>query len=73
MIYGLTFFYTRAKLDLRSRHTALGLLLIAVTMPWLSLLAGTLHLPVRVLSASLAVLPALAGRPGPGKPAGHTA
>lgn len=72
LIHGLAFSYTLAELNLSPWQTALSLLgfnlgieamqlvVIAVTMPWLILLAHTrLYPPVRVFGASLAVLASL--------------
>ncbi len=72
LIHGLAFSYTLAELNLNPWQTALSLLglnlgieamqliVIAVTMPWLILLAQTrLYSPVRVVGASLAVLASL--------------
>ena len=72
LIHGLAFSYTLAALNLNAWQTALSLLgfnlgieamqlvVIAVTMPWLILLAQTaLYPPVRVLAASVAVLASL--------------
>lgn len=72
LIHGLAFSYTLAELDLSPWQTALSLLgfnlgieamqllVIAVTMPWLILLAQTrLYPPVRVVGASLAVVASL--------------
>jgi len=72
LVHGLAFSYTLAQLGLGAWQTALSLLgfnfgieamqliVIAVTMPWLILLARTpLYPPVRVLGASLAVLASL--------------
>ncbi|WP_216326638.1 HupE/UreJ family protein [Deinococcus aestuarii] len=72
LIHGLAFSSTLAELDLSPWQTALSLLgfnlgieamqliVIAVTMPWLILLAQTrLYTPVRTLGASLAVLASL--------------
>ncbi|WP_219722151.1 HupE/UreJ family protein [Deinococcus planocerae] len=72
LIHGLAFSYTLAELNLSPWQTALSLLgfnlgieamqllVIAVTMPWLILLAQTrLYPPVRVVGASLAVLASL--------------
>jgi hypothetical protein len=72
LIHGLAFSYTLAELNLSAWQTALSLLgfnlgieamqllVIAVTMPWLILLAQTkLYPPVRLVAASLAVLAAL--------------
>ncbi|BDP43284.1 hypothetical protein DAETH_32530 (plasmid) [Deinococcus aetherius] len=72
LIHGLAFSYTLAELNLSPWQTVLSLLgfnlgieamqllVIAVTMPWLILLAQTrLYPPVRVLGASLAVLASL--------------
>lgn len=72
LIHGLAFSYTLAELNLSPWQTALSLLgfnlgieamqliVIAVTMPWLILLAQTkLYPPVRMVGASLAVLASL--------------
>ncbi|TNM70728.1 HupE/UreJ family protein [Deinococcus radiopugnans ATCC 19172] len=72
LIHGLAFSYTLAELKLSSWQTALSLLgfnlgieamqlvVIAVTMPWLILLAQTrLYPPVRVAGASLAAVASL--------------
>jgi len=72
LIHGLAFSYTLAELNLSAWQTALSLLgfnlgieamqllVIAVTMPWLILLAKTrLYSPVRVVAASVAFLAAL--------------
>lgn len=72
LIHGLAFSYTLAELNLSPWQTALSLLgfnlgieamqlvVIAVTMPWLILLARTpLYPPVRVVGASLAALASL--------------
>ena len=72
LIHGLAFSYTLAELGLGPWQTALSLLgfnlgieamqllVIAVTMPWLILLARTLLYPmVRTIGASLAILASL--------------
>ncbi|GGR23314.1 hypothetical protein GCM10008957_39070 [Deinococcus ruber] len=72
LIHGLAFSYTLAALNLSAWQAALSLLgfnlgieamqllVIAVTMPWLILLARTpLYPPVRVVGASIAVLASL--------------
>ena len=72
LIHGLAFSYTLAELNLSPWQTALSLLgfnlgietmqliVIALTMPWLILLARTpLYPPVRVVGASLAGIAAL--------------
>ena len=72
LIHGLAFSYTLAELNLSAWQTALSLLgfnlgieamqllVIAVTMPWLILLAQTkLYPPVRTVGASLALLASL--------------
>lgn len=72
LIHGLAFSSTLTELNLSAWQTALSLLgfnlgvevtqllVIAVTMPWLILLARTaLYSPVRILGASLALLAAL--------------